>query len=289
MASTQDIQSAIRARAGKLLQKEVISCFIGWEAGRFEGQSSPLVVRSAADAQKLIYNDYCVQLLAKYLLTENCSEGKVGVAVRGCESRGINLALKDGQLQRENLHLVGIACQGVKDFSTKEELKKCQECTHRNPIIYDDLIGSEVTDGPRVEDTFAEVIELEALSHDERYEYWSAVFTRCIRCKACRDVCPGCTCNECFTDQAAMGWQGKQSSLAENANYGITRMFHSGERCIECGECERVCPARLPLMQINRKVLKDAYDIFGEYVVGIDDCTPNPLDTYLLEDVEEFM
>jgi len=234
MTSTADIQAALRTRVAALFEAGTINCFIGWEAGRFEGQSSPVVVRSAAAVDKPVYNHYCVQLLAKYLLAETCSDGKVGIAVRGCEARGINLSLKDGQLQRDKLHLLGICCQGVKDIDTGAELKKCQECAHRNPVIYDELLGTEVADNT-VENRFEEVERLEALSPDGRYEYWSAIFMRCIRCKACRDVCPGCTCNECFTDQAAMGWQGKESSLAENANYGITRMFHSGERCIECG------------------------------------------------------
>lgn len=281
-------QDTLRERARALLEDGTVTYIIGWENGRFEGQTTPTVVRDASQVDKLVYNDYCVNLLAKYPTQDKNPEGKIGVMVRGCDSRGINLALKDGQIKRENLYLIGIPCEGMKDFKTGEALKKCVECTHRNPIVYDELVGDLVEENANA-DRFADVANIEAMSMDERYTYWADVFSKCIRCKACRDVCPCCTCKECFTDQAAMGWQGKESSAVENANYGITRMFHAGERCIECGECERVCPANLPLMQINRKVIKDAYEIFGEYTAGIDDCTPSPLDHYLLDDVEEFM
>ncbi|MGI6106249.1 MAG: 4Fe-4S dicluster domain-containing protein [Raoultibacter sp.] len=282
------IQDSLRERARALLDDGTIGYLIGWENGRFEGQTTPSIIRNSAQVDKLVYNDYCVNLLSKYPTQDPNPEKKIGVVVRGCDSRGINLILKDGQIKRDDLYLIGIPCTGMKDAETGEELKKCSECLHRDPVIYDELLG-ELRDEKRDIDRFAQVKAIEEMDPQARYEYWSDVFSKCIRCRACRDVCPSCTCKECFTDQSAMGWQGRETSLVENQNYGITRMFHVGERCIECGECERVCPSNLPLMQMNRKIIKDAHELFGAYVAGLDDCTPAPLDHYLLDDVEEFM
>ena len=66
--------------------------------------------------------------------------------------------------------------------------------------------------------------------------------------------------------------------------------MHIGDRCIECGECERACPMDLPLMKLNRKVIQDLNDLFGEFEssMSLEDTT-EPLIEYRLDDREEFM
>ena len=139
------------------------------------------------------------------------------------------------------------------------------------------------------EGRFAEVEKIEAMSADERYQYWAEAYDKCIRCYACRNVCPACNCRECFVDQYRVGWQGKQNNRAENQIYGLTRAYHIGDRCIECGECERVCPVDLPLMALNRKLIKDEIELFGDYEAGMDTETKPPMGTYQVDDHEEYM
>ncbi|MDO5357798.1 MAG: 4Fe-4S dicluster domain-containing protein [Slackia faecicanis] len=63
-----------------------------------------------------------------------------------------------------------------------------------------------------------------------------------------------------------------------------------GDRCIECGECERVCPMDLPLMSLVHKQVRDIDRLFGPYEGGgLSDGGPDPLRTYRTDDVEEFM
>ena len=49
--SAQDI---IRTRAKELLESGEIATFIGWEAGRFTNQTTPLVITSSADRTEWI-------------------------------------------------------------------------------------------------------------------------------------------------------------------------------------------------------------------------------------------
>ncbi len=282
------VQDTIRARAKELLESGEVATFIGWEAGRFENQTTPLVISDAADADKLVFNEYCVNTLAKYA-RDVVARGKVALVVRGCDSRGIIRLITDKVINREDVYLIGVGCPGVVDRKTGEPLKKCAECRHNNPPLFDEMAGDPI-ERPVPEDRFAEVLAVEAMPQAERSRYFESVYAKCIRCYACRDVCPCCTCRECFVDQRREGWVGKQNNVAENRFYGLTRVMHIGDRCIECGECERACPMDLPLMKLNRKVIHDLNDLFGEFESAMDlDGAPEPLIVYDLGDREEFM
>ena len=282
------VQDTIRARAAELLKGGEVATFIGWEAGRFVNQTTPLVITDAADAEKLVFNEYCVNTLAKYARDVK-ERGKVALVVRGCDSRGIVRLIADKVIEREDVYLIGVGCPGMRDRRLGELLKKCAECRHNNPVICDEMAG-EAIERPLPEGRFAEVEEVEAMTQPERSRYFESVYAKCIRCYACRDACPCCTCRECFVDARREGWVGKQNNVAENRFYGLTRVMHIGDRCIECGECERACPMDLPLMRLNRKVIQDMNELFGEFEssMSLDDLH-EPLITYDLNDREEFM
>ena len=281
-------QETIRARAKELLESGEVATFIGWEAGRFENQTTPLAITDPADADKLIFNEYCVNTLAKYV-TDVRSRGKVGLVVRGCDSRGVVRMILDKVFARDEVYLIGVGCPGMKDRKTGELLKKCAECRHNNPVLFDEL-ASDNEDKPAQGERFAEVKEVEAMAQPERSRYFESVYAKCIRCYACRDVCPCCTCRECFVDQRRENWVGKQNNVAENRFYGLTRVMHIADRGIECGECKRACPMDLPLMKLNRKVIQDLNELFGEYESSMSlDESYEALITYELTDREEFM
>lgn len=281
------VQDKIRETAGRLLAEGKVSYVIGWGKTRFPNKMAPKFIFRQEDAGQLEYNEYCLNTLAKYLLDDRYPTGMIGLCVRGCESRAVNRLIKDKQVKRENLYLIGIPCQGMKreDGMSAE---KCLLCTHRNPVIYDELAGEMVRELPPP-DRFQDVKEMEKLTPDEKYSFWAGQYEKCIRCYACRNVCPACNCTECYVDQYRTGWQGKQNNRAQNQVYGLTRAFHVADRCIECGECERVCPMEIPLMKLNRKLIKDIRELFGDYEAGMDDVSMGALGTFLKDDLEEFM
>lgn len=276
-----NIQEQLRTRVRELLEAGTIGYCIGWGETRFPDKTTPVFITKPEDAQKLVWNKYCVNGTAKYVLDDRYPEKKIGVIIRGCDSRAINRIVKDKQMKREDLYLIGIPCDG-------KENPVCEGCQHKNPLVYDELIGEPVAESINPQ-RFKEVEEFSKLSPDERYEFWVKQYDKCIHCYACRNACPACNCRECYADQARENWQGKQNNRNSNQVYGLTRAYHVGDRCIECGECERVCPMGLPIMRQTKKMLKDINDLFGDYECGLGDEREHVLGEFDLNDRDEFM
>lgn len=253
-------------------------------------------------------------------------EEKTVVAVwsRGCEARAINRLINDEVIERDMVKILGFHCPGTIDtdellerlevapeevdsvaWDSPDELlvetaageqrlatqkilsSRCRHCTHPEPVMFDELFGEESREPACEPKRFADIEKLEQLQLEERYDFWSEHFDRCIRCYACRNVCPACNCVECVFDSALPqqpDWLGKGSSLSEKAQFHLVRMFHVAGRCIECGECERVCPVNVPVRQLMVKAAADIDELFGPYEAGlVPDETP-PLQTYELDD-----
>lgn len=276
-----DTEVLIREAAKRLLDEGVVEYVIGWENTRFPEKTKPAFIKRSEDTSKLVWNSFCINGLAKYTLDNKYPEKKIGIIARGCDSRALVRLINDKQIDRENIYIIGLPCDGKAN-------KVCETCSHKNPVIYDELIGNPVKE-EMSPDRFKEVEEFEKLSPDEKYEFWVSQYDKCIRCYACRNVCPACNCRECYADQAKEGWQGKQYNRSQNQIYGLTRVYHVGDRCIECGECERACPMGLPIMRQTRKMLKDINDLFGDYECGLEKERTPILGEYGLNDADDFM
>jgi len=289
--------------AARLLEKGEVTLFIAWEKGEFEFQTKPFIARSVKDTEKIVFDEYAINNLSTLLLKFRDGQEKIGIAVKGCDSRGIVRLLEDNQMARERLYIVGICCPGMKDplkamkinagFATgdKDQLAaKCQECLVPNPVIYDELIGSK-QEPKLIGERFAKVKAIENMSADERYNFFADTLSRCIRCYACRQVCVACNCRTCIFDETKPQWVGREVNTADNLMYHMVRTYHMAGRCIECGECERVCPVDIPLMLINRKLIKDVNEFFGPYEAGMEyeEGRKPALSVYNLDDPDDFI
>ncbi|MEW6541073.1 MAG: 4Fe-4S dicluster domain-containing protein [Bacillota bacterium] len=168
-------------------------------------------------------------------------------------------------------------------------LAKCLECAHNVPLTADKLIGP-VVPSPALPDSdrFAAVKRLESLEPAAKSAFWERRFARCLRCYACRNVCPACNCKECSFEQAVPGWQqgvcwvSKRTDPGQNGFFHLGRMMHVAGRCVDCDECGRVCPVNIPLRELYRKVQKDAQELFGAAAAGV-----SPEETPLLSGYQE--
>ena len=125
------------------------------------------------------------------------------------------------------------------------------------------------------------------MTADQRYAFFKEQLSKCIRCNACRNVCPACTCTQCVFDNPKSGIDSKANSTSfEEKLYHIIRSFHVAGRCTDCGECSRVCPQHIPLHLINRKYISDIDKFYGEYQAGEDDNSRGPLTDFNKDDID---
>jgi formate dehydrogenase subunit beta len=235
-----EITGLMQKRAKELLEKGEVERVLGWEKGMFFYSTPPVIIDKPEDAEKLVWDDFAINNLAIYLLDKPNKDKKVALFVKGCDSRGIVRMLQDKQIKRENIYLIGIPCPGLKDPKTAvrgyykdatsvPKAKKCEECRHPNPVLYDEMLGSPVEE-PQEKERFAEVNELEKKSVDEKYAYWTAQADKCLRCYACRNVCPACSCPECLFDCTKPSWLDKEVSTEQNQVFHMIRVWHVADR-----------------------------------------------------------
>ncbi|OGS52642.1 MAG: hypothetical protein A3K75_02720 [Euryarchaeota archaeon RBG_13_61_15] len=55
--------------------------------------------------------------------------------------------------------------------------------------------------------------------------------------------------------------------------------MHMADKCIECGECERACPAEIPLLTMRKMLAKDMKELYN-FTSG-DEKIVSPLNTTL--------
>ncbi len=176
------------------------------------------------------------------------------VMVRGCDERALKELYKWNQLDQSRIITIGVACS--------QELAEECECRLPFPSMLD--YGEKAE--PVAKSTRLEKVKV--LADDERLRYWLENFNRCIKCFGCRDVCPMCFCNECALEHAKL-IHGDQLP-PDNPTFHLVRAVHMAGRCIDCGLCEAVCPAHIPLRILYKQVAEIVNELFG-YRPGLDE------------------
>lgn len=227
----------------------------------------------------------------------------------------------ENQIPKENVVVIGVPCVGVIDRKKIEEklegkevlestiegdqikvkgegfevdlpLKEflsdsCITCKHRNAPICDVFVGEKTPENAEV-DQFAEVSKLEAKSPDERWKHFEEDLTKCIRCYACRNVCPLCYCKTCVVDQNMPAWIGKTNDPSDTMIYHIARALHGAGRCVDCGACTRACPMGINLSELMKKAEKIMKERYG-FEAGVSQDKVPPLGENKPDDSQEFI
>lgn len=314
-----DTKAKLQTEIKQLLEDKIVDVFIAFKKADAPLRPQPAFFRSAYELDQLEYNSLCQNNLANYL-TRYPQETKIGIVVRGCESRSVNALVVEKQHPRENLYMIGIPCHGIVDikkiinktgedaskyledqdevsviyhgervtFSREEVLHdSCLRCVHPNPVNADIVLGDPLPEGdPTV--IRQSVESFEALDKDQRFAWFRQEAERCIRCYACREACPMCYCTECFVDHATPHWTESNISPAGTQAWHIIRAFHIAGRCTSCGACERACPMDIKMTYLTDKLNEDMLGIY-QFEAGMDDKTQPPFASFNMDDKKRFV
>jgi len=307
-------------KAKELLESGAVARVLGWKKGEYEYDPEPAFFETAESLKDFVYNGFCGANLSKYMIEAGKKEGKTLVFLKPCDSYSYNQLLREHRVDREKAYIIGVGCKGKLAVSkipfesivkitgaeypdaaenlTVETLygtetvaykdamlERCHVCKGKEHVVYDELLGesADTVDADR----FAEVERIEAMSPEEKFAFFQSELSKCIRCNACRNVCPACSCRKCVFDSTAFNSEQKANTTSfEEKMFHIIRAFHVAGRCTDCGECSRVCPQGIPLHLFNRKFIKDINALYGEYQAGSDLESKAPLTSFTTDDAE---
>ncbi|MDD7647845.1 MAG: 4Fe-4S dicluster domain-containing protein [Ruminococcus bromii] len=311
-------------RAKELLADGTVVRVLGWRIGDLPYNPEPSYFETAEDLEKnFVYDGFCGANLSKYMIEGSKLEGKTLVFLKPCDTYSFNQLIKENRVDREKAYIIGVGCKGKLDVEKIKAqgikgilsisgaeiegdaetltvntlygdktvaykdamLERCHVCKGKEHMIFDEEIGE--SKDTKDADRFAEVEKIEAMKPEEKFAYFQKELSKCIRCNACRNVCPACSCRKCVFDSTKFDSAQKANADSfEEKMFHIIRAFHVAGRCTDCGECSRVCPQGIPLHLFNRKFIKDIDEFYGEYQAGADAESKGPLTSFTFGDVE---
>jgi len=96
---------------------------------------------------------------------------------------------------------------------------------------------------------------------EQRFKYWREQFNQCIKCMGCRDACPICYCDECVLNPERGVIQ--SGAVPPGWTFSIIRVLHVADSCINCGQCQDVCPSKIPLSRLILMLNREIAEVFG--------------------------
>jgi ferredoxin len=185
MSDTQT--AALRRIAGELLAAGKVDIVAGFTPASLPLRSRPFFIRRAEDAARLTCDPFAEMNLARYLV--DLRGQRAAIVARGCEARAITVLLRERQIDRGQITILGWHCAGIVDrrrveaeagsdvlaaevegdtllvrtrrgemrLALREYLSRsCQVCGEREPAMWDVLLDEDAPAGGERDDATAE-------------------------------------------------------------------------------------------------------------------------------------
>jgi ferredoxin len=264
---------SLRKKAHELLAGKEADCIIGYSEGS-GGNVRAAFITNAEQADKLIYDSRCKQNLGVYLTKhEVLRMGKLAIMASVPVMRTILILTYECQIIENSVKVLGISQDGqLLDFNQYSDIEKyLQENCNEHP-----------------EEDKKIIEKLNAMSIEERWDFWQETLKPCIKCYACRQACPMCYCTRCQVECNQPQWIPVQASELGNLEWHFMRAMHLAGRCTGCGDCGRSCPLGLPVHLLTFKMNDVVFENF-DTKAGLSMKEPSTLSTYKANDKESFI
>jgi formate dehydrogenase (coenzyme F420) beta subunit len=218
----------------------------------------------------------------------NTFQGTIHIVCKPCDAKSVMQTFADQQISEDLVNLIVVACDGVvhrkkiekqidqsivdfketdyqiicTDIAGKEHkfekrevwLDKCTDTSNCELPYYFGyyFVGKEKEYRKRVKHLYHTNKELpqDTLPPVQLQQMIRQELSRCIRCNACRNICPACFCSDqCVFDKPkeTVKLLDNYVTTENNILYHMIRFHHVAPNCTGCGECERACPKDIPL------------------------------------------
>ena len=106
----------VKEKALQLLTEGTVTRVLGWKTGEFFYDLTPAVFETVQEVDRdFVFSDFCGANLSKYLIAESRKDGKIAVFLKPCDSYSFQQLWKEHRIVRENVYVIGVACDGMCD------------------------------------------------------------------------------------------------------------------------------------------------------------------------------
>jgi ferredoxin len=263
----------LQNKVTELFENGTINLMIGFKNAIYK-LPVPCFVENAAQIEQLIFTPACQGNLAVYLhKPEVKAAKKVGIVA--------NIATLRSVLQLVSENQLGDIEKTVLTVNAQNEL-----------LVFDNMDALEQyvqANFPVISDEDKKLLDqVNAMTRAERWQFWTEQFSACVKCYACRAVCPMCYCSTCTVESNQPQWIKVSSETTGNLEWHTMRAMHLAGRCINCGECGRICPVGIPVHLLTAKMNQNIEAEFGAKT-GFSFKSGYALNTFKPGDKEQFI
>jgi ferredoxin len=254
---SEKIAKQIRDTVIELFKNDEIDIFIGFQNASIPLKSRPVFIKKpenpiedADDILKITWDSFCSNNISVYLpkyyeknprRKEEPPKPRIAIAAKGCDYRSIVTLLKEKQVPRDHLKVIGIPCRGMVD--TRKVLEKLYGSLSENTPSDNngtsekvaDIVAEYKEDGDTIE-----IVDSKGNTHSFSRE--EVLQDACLECRF-----PKPEGTDYLVDaEAREPASGRYEQIEEFEKQSREErwQFFKEEisRCIRCNACRQACP-----------------------------------------------